>query len=115
MQPATLDAAMSVSSRRRDGRTRRSDRSKEAILAATRTLMATGRFRPAATDVRTAVGCCVRTIFQHFGSIEGLHMAAIEDEATCRAMIGLVLRDSLPPQTEADIRRVVMALVKGEA
>ncbi len=113
MQPATLDAALSVSPRRRDGRNFRKDRTRAEILQATRSMLATGDFRPTMAAVTKAAGYAIRTGFDIFGSSDALLVLALDDEATRRAILALILRDTLPPQTEADQDRLVRAVVFG--
>ena len=61
-----------------DGRTRRSMRTREAIVDATISLLELGDLRPTAPRVAEAAGVSVRSIFQHFDDLETLHAAVAE-------------------------------------
>lgn len=61
-----------------DGRTRRSIRTRNAIVDATIALLEAGDFRPTGPRVAAAAQVSVRSIFQHFDDLETLHAAAAE-------------------------------------
>ena len=61
-----------------DGRTRRSLRTREAIVDATISLLEQGDLRPTAPRVAEAASVSVRSIFQHFDDLETLHAAVAE-------------------------------------
>lgn len=103
-----------ASSPRPDGRNRRKDRSRAAILQACRRSMCMGELRPTAAAIAKQAGVSVRTVFDVFngGGIDNLWREAL-DEPTKRAILALVLRDSLFPASAADCDRVVRAIVFG--
>lgn len=74
-----------------DGRNRRLIRSKAAIMEATRRAMQSGIFQPAAPEVAKAAGVSVRTVFQHYGNIDALRRAALEDNATFQAILDIAM------------------------
>jgi len=104
-----------VPSPRPDGRRDRKSRSREAILSACRASMRSGLFRPFRAGVARDSGVTERTLFAHFQTHEGMLIEALNDAETQRAILALVLRDSLPPQTEADRNRLLRAIVLGRA
>jgi TetR/AcrR family transcriptional regulator of autoinduction and epiphytic fitness len=61
-----------------DGRTRRSLRTREAIVDATISLLEEGDLRPTAPRVAAAASVSVRSVFQHFDDLETLHAAVAE-------------------------------------
>lgn len=61
-----------------DGRTRRSLRTREAIVDATIGLLEDGDLRPTAPRVAERAGVSVRSVFQHFDDLETLHAAVAE-------------------------------------
>ena len=61
-----------------DGRTRRSLRTREAIVDATISLLERGDLRPTAPRVAEAASVSVRSVFQHFDDLETLHAAVAE-------------------------------------
>jgi AcrR family transcriptional regulator len=61
-----------------DGRTRRSLRTREAIVDATIELIEQGDLRPTAPRVAEAAGVSVRSIFQHFDDLATLHAGIAE-------------------------------------
>lgn len=77
-----------------DGRSIRGIRTRSAIVAACQEKMRDGIFRPSAKSVAAHADCSVRSVFQHFSTIEALHIAAIDDAAT---------RDSLVSNIEASL------------
>ncbi len=97
---------------KRDGRNFRKDRSRAEILQAARSMLATGDFRPTMAAVTKAAGYAIRTGFDIFGSIDALLILAIDDEPTRRAMLALILRDTLPPG-QADQDRLLRAVLFG--
>lgn len=99
----------------RDGRHARKVRSAERILHACRASMRSGDFRPSVPAIAKAVSCSDRNVFELFQTKEKLYLEALRDEETQRAILTLVLRDSLPPQTEGDRARLLRAIVLGRA
>jgi AcrR family transcriptional regulator len=61
------------------------------ILRTCRDLMKLGYFQPAVKTVAGAAGVSTKTVFTHFGSVEGLRCNALEDEATRAAVASLVI------------------------
>ena len=64
---------------------------KTEILLTCRDLMKLGNFQPSAKIVAGAAGVSTKTVFTHFGSVEGLRCNALEDEATRAAVASLVI------------------------
>ena len=60
---------------REDGRRRRSQTSRDRIVAAMLELVAEGRITPGADDVATRAGVGLRTVFRHFADMESLYAA----------------------------------------
>lgn len=58
-----------------DGRRRRSQNSRNAIVAAMLDLVAEGRITPSAEDVASRAGVGLRTVFRHFTDMESLYAA----------------------------------------
>ena len=85
---------------------------RDRILAETRALIVTGTLRPTVQAVAKLSGCSLRTVFQHFATHDRLLSAAL-DEPTRRAVLTLILRDSLFPSSQADCDRLVRAVVFG--
>lgn len=72
-----------------DGRNQRALQTKADILAACREFMVAGEFAPSAPRVAARANCCVRTIFQHYQTIERMHATALSEERTRRAVLAL--------------------------
>jgi AcrR family transcriptional regulator len=72
-----------------DGRIQRSERSREAIVAAVLELVGEGDRRPTAERVAERAGVGIRTVFRHFSDMEGLYAAMTE---RLRAQIMPLLR-----------------------
>lgn len=98
-----------------DGRFERSRRTRAAILSACRASMRSGLFRPSAAAMAHEAGVSVRTVFQHFETHEGMLTAALQDDETQRTVLSLIMRDSLPPATDADRARLFRAILVGRA
>lgn len=107
MDSITVDIA-----RRRDGRTVRADRSRSLIIAAARAKMLAGDFRPSIRSVAADAGCAVRTVFQHFTDVEGVHRAALDAE-TRDGIAALVNMGAVAPPSPADADRISFAAVFG--
>ncbi len=58
-----------------DGRVRRSERSREAIVAALFDLIGRGVLQPTAQQVADAAGVGIRSVFRHFSEMESLYRA----------------------------------------
>lgn len=91
-----------------DGRTARSERTKAAILLATRVAMRAGIFRPTVVDIAKAAGCSVRSVFQHFATAEALYAVAL-DTATVAAIWDQID----PPGISLSPTRIAQAAVYG--
>ncbi len=59
----------------RDGRLRRSERSRQSIVAALVELVGEGILQPTAEQVADRAGVGIRTVFRHFSDMEGLYAA----------------------------------------
>lgn len=95
-----------------DGRRRRGARTRDRILLACRALIVSGTLRPTAVQVGKEVRCSTRSVFDHFQSHDALLAEAL-DEPTRRAVLTLILRDSLFPASQADQDRLIRAAVYG--
>jgi len=104
-----------MSTPKNDGRTARRARTAERVLTTCRDLMKGGALRPSVEDIAHAAGCSKRNIFDIFQSKEALHLEALRDEQTQAVVLAMILRDSLPPQTEGDRTRLLHAIVLGKA
>jgi AcrR family transcriptional regulator len=58
-----------------DGRVRRGERSRQAIVAALFELVGRGVLQPTAQQVATAAGVGIRSVFRHFSEMESLYAA----------------------------------------
>ncbi|MEX1194424.1 MAG: TetR/AcrR family transcriptional regulator [Dehalococcoidia bacterium] len=67
-----------VSGTRTDGRTARSTRTRDAVVAAFMQLIDAGNLRPTAREVSTAAGVSLRSVFQHFVDLETLFAEAAD-------------------------------------
>ncbi len=95
-----------------DRRHARSARTRESLLSACREAMKAGIFRPPMAAICKAVGVSIRSGFQHYGTIDALWTAAIEDPAVSKSILAAILQDSLFP-SGADCDRLVRAAVFG--
>lgn len=114
MTAATVEAASPERGSRAakpDGRHERFRAMHERIVTACRGLMLAGNFRPSVREVATAGGCSVRSVFQHFADVEGLHRAALDDPKTRCTVYGLVMGQA----AECDVDRIAYAAVLGDA
>ena len=64
-----------------DGRVQRSERSRQAIINATLSLIRAGHLMPTAQQVADESGVTIRTVFRHFEDMEALY---VETDATLR-------------------------------
>ena len=69
-----------------DGRAARRPVTHDAILRATRVLMQRGVLQPSGATISDLAHVSVRSIHQHFTSMTGLYLAAVDDDATARAI-----------------------------
>lgn len=58
-----------------DGRVRRGERSRQAIVAALYELIGEGNLQPTAQQVATRAGVGIRSVFRHFSEMESLYAA----------------------------------------
>lgn len=70
-----------------DGRNLRSLRTRADIMAACREYMQAGELAPSVPRVAAKAGRSVRTVFQAYGTTEAMHAAALNEEATRRAVL----------------------------
>ena len=96
-----------------DGRNQRGAHTRQIILIECRAAMKAGVFRPTMSDVTKAAKVSVRSGFQHYSCTDELWVAALANDETRQAILGHILKDSLPPASEADCRRLVNAAVFG--
>jgi AcrR family transcriptional regulator len=92
-----------------DGRTLRSQRSREAIVQALVSLVGEGEMRPTAQRVAERAGVGIRTVFRHFSDMDTLYD---EMNARLRAKV-LPLLESAP--AEGDLLSRARALAKRRA
>jgi len=93
-----------------DGRTKRSLRTRAAIVDATISLLEQGDLRPTAPRVAEAAGVSVRSIFQHFDDLETLH-AAVAQRLVERVSQLLV---PVPPDAPLEERVVQFVRQRGQ-
>ena len=74
--PAQTEQPAITSTCRPDGRRARSDRTRTKIIEAYIALLRTGDRIPQTPDVARRANCCVRTLYQHFGTLSQLNEAA---------------------------------------
>jgi AcrR family transcriptional regulator len=63
-----------------DGRRRRTERSRTAVVDALLSLYDEGVVRPGAAEVAARAGVSIRSVFRHFDDLEDLAMAAIDQQ-----------------------------------
>jgi AcrR family transcriptional regulator len=73
MDVASLTADPLSEEARRDGRVRRRERNRAAIVAALGEILGDGNLEPTAEQVATRAGVQVRTLFRHFPDMASLH------------------------------------------
>lgn len=95
-----------------DHRRLRGERSRSAIMVATRSLMMNGNWQPSGPQIAEAAAVSIRTIFSYFKGIENLRLLAIEDEEVVWGIANKVLRRSHDLDEEA-VRSMVQAIVLG--
>lgn len=64
----------------------RSQRTRRLMVAQVREFMRTGYYRPTSQEVAKAADISVRSIFQHFDTMDALYVAAVDDPATAAAI-----------------------------
>jgi AcrR family transcriptional regulator len=92
-----------------DGRVRRGERSREAIVAALFELVGEGSLQPTAQQVAERAGVGIRSVFRHFADMDRLFAAM---DARLRAEVVPLLREEPPPGT---LRERARALVQRRA
>ncbi|MCP5058133.1 MAG: TetR/AcrR family transcriptional regulator [bacterium] len=104
--PGTVPSSEATSS---DGRARRSERSRQAIVQALMALIGEGSPRPTAQQVAERAGVGIRTVFRHFSDMETLYA---EMDARLRAELRPLLRGGQP---EGGLEARIAALVTRRA
>jgi len=100
---------------RRAGWTARSARTRAVIVAACRTFMQAGQFRPPLQACCSQAGRSISTGFQAFGPVEVLHLEAADDPSTRDAIVERVLGCERAALSAETLDRLVRALVTGAA
>lgn len=108
--PAEFDE---VPPRKVDGRHQRRIDNRILILAHARLKMITGTFRPSAQAIATAANCSLRSVFQHFGSIEKLWLEAIDHEETRYSILAHILGTAMNGLYPEILDRILFAAVLG--
>lgn len=96
----------------KDGRSRRIDVTKAAILAECKRQMQGGTFRPSAVAVARGAGRSVRSVFLHWPSMEALQLDAACDKHTYEAVLHRIV-DEADDVGAATADRIVRAAVLG--
>lgn len=87
-----------------DGRHNRRKRSRERIIEAAFLLVQRGNWRPSVKDIATQAGVSVRTVFDIFGSLEGVYEELMRDYGTSlRYIYNGALASSIVVAADADI------------
>lgn len=92
-----------------DGRVRRSEKSREAIVGALFELVGEGVLQPTAQQVAERAGVGLRSVFRHFADMESLFAAL---DARLRTEADPILRETLPA---GSLRERTLALVRRRA
>jgi AcrR family transcriptional regulator len=88
-----------------DGRTQRSERSREAIVQALLTLVGQGVMRPTAQQVAEGAGVGIRSVFRHFSDMDTLY-----DEMNTRVRATVLpLLEEKPPEGDLPSRARALA------
>lgn len=93
----------------RDGRTLRSERSREAIANALYELVGEGQLEPTAQQVSERAGVGIRSVFRHFADMESLYATL---DARLAQEVKPITRQAPPP---GDIRERAAALARRRA
>src|SRR5690242_11076565 len=96
-----------------DGRSQRATRTREAIIASCRKLMALGAAQPPMVAVVREAGVSGRSGFQHFEGIEALWRAALQDPGVGTALLAHKFGDELPGLSLVARDRALRAIVFG--
>ena len=75
-----------------DGRRKRKTANRAIILSTVRACMQGGTFQPSIRMVARRARISVRSVHDHFGTVEKMWTEALTDEATRRAIIGWVIK-----------------------
>jgi TetR/AcrR family transcriptional regulator, regulator of autoinduction and epiphytic fitness len=75
---AEIDAEIDADGRDVDGRHRRAERSRAAVVDALLSLYDDGVVRPGVAEIAARAGVSPRSVFRHFADLEGLAEAAID-------------------------------------
>jgi len=97
-----------------DGRNRRALRSRAACIAACRSFLQTGNYRPTMVEIAKAAGVSTRTGFQLFLDIDLLRQEAV-NESTARVIAATVLGSDAILLSDVALKRMVRALLLGKA
>ncbi len=100
------DRGRSAGAERPDGRARRREKSRAAIVAALFDLVGSGVLQPTAQQVAARAGVGIRSVFRHFDDMDGLYA---ELDARLREEAAPLLR-STPPS--GSLRERAVALVE---
>lgn len=102
-----------MSQAKRDGRNIRWDRSHLLILKATKEILKAGVMRPTAPMLAKAAGVSIRTVFQHWKSVDSLLEECICDGLVREQIANLVCCFGGPPAGQDDQLAMVKAIVLG--
>ena len=95
---------MATAGRTTDGRTARSQRTRDAVVAALEALLLDGATAPNAAEIAERAGVSTRSIYVHFANLEDLFRAVVE-RTTLRT---LALLTPIDPAAPLDTRCVLM-------
>jgi AcrR family transcriptional regulator len=95
--------------RQNDGRLRRSERTREALIKAYLDLLREKQQPPTAPEIAKRAGCSIRSVFQHFSGLLTLSLAAA-DYAFAQA-----LAQAAVPNVDADLHTRLKAQVETRA
>lgn len=91
MDQSIIDAGAPAPSATIDGRNMRSQRTRAALLAATREFMRSGNYRPTVVEIARAADVSVSSVHQHFVYVDELYREAVRDPATTKAIFSAVV------------------------
>jgi AcrR family transcriptional regulator len=95
--------------RQNDGRLRRSERTRQALIKAYLDLLREKQQPPTAPEIARRAGCSIRSVFQHFSGLLTLSLAAA-DNAFAQA-----LAQAAVPNVDADLHTRLKAQVETRA
>lgn len=96
-----------------DGRNVRSRRTRSVLVISCRELMAAGNYRPSMREIAKQADYSVRSGFEHFPTVEALHLEAAADDTVMAVILGRVML--APPVNHMERVRLVRAIVLGRA